>query len=600
MKEKKRKKVSAESLKKAKNFLFFLRPYSLTYGIGFIFLIGSSSVSIAIPYLLGKILGMDPQAAGDGTWNWFDPESLYGVLSMIGLALPIQALFSFFRIYCFSIVTQNTLRDLRVKAYSALVGAPITFFDQNKVGELTSRVGTDLTLLQETLTTTIAEFIRQFIIIGIALTLVIYTSPALALTMLLVIPFVALSAVFFGKFIRKLSKQTQDEAAKSNGILEESLASIKSLKSFTNEWYEIARYGKATEAIRKVALKTAIWRGVFVAFILIVMFGSVVFIIWRGIELVKLGPENGGISSESFFQFIMMTVMIGASIGAVPDLLTKIQNAIGSTENLMDLINGDQEKINKTSAVTAIQLKGDITFEKVSFSYPSRPEVKVLDELSFEAKAGEQIAIVGSSGGGKSTIANLILQFYKIDGGNIYFDGKPASNYDLSALRAEMAYVPQEIILLGGTIEENIRYGKPDATFEEIKAAARKANALQFIDEFPDGFETLVGDRGIQLSGGQRQRVAIARAILKNPSILILDEATSALDSSSETLVQEAINELMKGRTSIVIAHRLSTLKNADQIIVLDNGKIIESGSHEELVGKPEGAFNKLKQLQEH
>ena len=599
MKEKRRKKVSAESLKKAKNFLFFLRPYSITYGVGFVFLIGSSVVSISIPYLLGKILGMDPKMAGED-WQWFDMNSLYGVLSIIGLALPLQAIFSFFRIYFFSVVTQNTLRDLRVKAYSALIGSPISFFDQNKVGELTSRVSADLSLLQETLTTTIAEFIRQFIIIGIALVLVIYTSPALALTMLLVIPFVALFAVFFGKFIRKLSKQTQDEAAKSNGILEESLSSIKSLKSFTNEWYEIARYGKATEAIRNIALKTAIWRGVFVAFILVVMFGSVVFIIWRGIELVKLGPENGGITSESFFEFIMMTVMIGASIGAIPDLLTKIQNAIGSTENLMDLINGEQENVAKDGPRQALKLKGNITLKEISFSYPSRKEVNVLHDLSFEVKAGEQIAIVGSSGGGKSTIANLILQFYKLDSGEILFDGKSADSYDLSSLRAEMAYVPQEIILLGGTIEENIRFGKPSATLSEIKEAAKQANALDFINEFPDGFYTIVGDRGIQLSGGQRQRIAIARAILKNPSILILDEATSALDTNSEVLVQDALNLLMKGRTSIVIAHRLSTLKNSDRIIVLKGGKIIESGTHDELSAQSGGAFAQLKQLQAH
>jgi len=598
-KRSKREKLKPETIKKAKSFLVFIAPYKGTYTIGFIFLLGSSLVSIAIPYLLGKILGMDPKLSDDN-WKWFDINSLYGVLSIIGVALPLQAFFSFFRVYLFSVVTQNTLRDLRERAFEALIKSPLSYFDQNKSGELSSRIATDITLVRETLTTTIAEFIRQIITIILALVLVIYTSPRLALTMVLVIPLVALLAVFFGKFIKSLAKQTQDKSAESNNVLEEALTSIKSLKAFTNEYFETKRYGMAVGEIRKIALKAAIWRGLFIGFILIIIFGSVVFIIWRGIELVKLGPSNGGIDNESFFQFIMMTVLLGASVGSVPELLSKIQNSMGATENLMDIINNPTEEIDiKNSKYSGKKLNGNISFKGVQFTYPSRKDVQVLKNVSFEIKEGEQLAIVGASGGGKSTIANLILQFYPIDGGEIIFDGLKADQFTLNELRAQMAYVPQEIILLGGTIKENILYGKPNATDAEVIEASEQANAHDFITEFPDGFKTLVGDRGIQLSGGQRQRIAIARAILRNPAILILDEATSALDSESETLVQNALNKVMENRTSIVIAHRLSTIKNADKVIVIEHGEIIEQGTPEDLAAIKGGHFSKLKSFQE-
>lgn len=593
--EGKRKKLQPETIKKAKNFLAFLKPYTLTYSIGFVFLILSSLVSISIPYLLGKLLGMDPKGVNNG-WNWFDYSSIYGVLSILCVALPIQAILSFFRIYLFSVVTQKTLKDIRVKAFNQLIKAPLSFFDQNKTGELSSRIATDINLIQETLTTTLAEFLRQIITIVIALSLVIYASPQLSLTMITVIPVVALLAVFFGKFIRNLSKKTQDEAAVSNQILEESLISIKSLKAFTNEFFESLRYKKSAEKIENIALKAALWRGLFVGFVLIILFGSVVFIIWRGIELVNLGPENGGINSESFFQFIMMTVMIGASIGSVPELLSKIQNAFGATESLMDIINHETENVN--SKQEGIVLKGEIQFEKINFSYPTRPDIKVLKDFSMHVAPGEQLAVVGASGGGKSTFANLILQFYTPESGTISFDGKASSSFSLSDLRSQMALVPQEVILLSGTIEENIRYGKPDATLDEIITAAKEANAFEFIGSFPDGFNTVVGDRGIQLSGGQRQRIAIARAILRNPSILILDEATSALDSESEALVQEALNKLMLNRTSIVIAHRLSTIKNADKVLVLEHGTIVEYGAPNDLLQNENGVFKRLKDIQ--
>lgn len=593
----KEKKLSKASYKKAKSFLVFLKPYWWIYGIGFIFLVGSSSVSIALPVLLGKLLGMN-KTETSVDWVFGSTDTIYGILTLLAVLLPGQAIFSFCRIYFFGVVTQNTLRDLRKKAFEKLIQSPISYFDQNKVGELTSRIATDTNMVQETLSTTIAELFRQIFIVVVALFLIISASPSLALTMLGVIPVAAISAMLFGKFIKKLSKKAQDEAAASNNILEEALSGIKSLKAYTNELFEINKYNTAVQSIRNISLKSAIWRGAFVGFILTIMFGAIVFIIWRGIELVKLGPENGGIANEDFFQFIMLTVMLGVSIGSVPDLIGKIQNSIGATENLMNIIDNENELSGTRIQQSTIKMHGDIAFENVEFAYPSRKEVEVLKKVSFKVPSGEQLAIVGGSGSGKSTIANLLLQFYPITKGDIKYDGKSFKEYDLIDIRKNIAFVPQEVFLLGGTIEENIRYGMEDVSMNDIKTAAKKANALDFIEGFPQGFDTIVGDRGIQLSGGQRQRIAIARAILKDPAILILDEATSALDSESESLVQEALEKLMNGRTSIVIAHRLSTIKNANKIIVLENGEIVESGTHQELLSTPSGRYQQLATLQ--
>lgn len=410
-----------------------------------------------------------------------------------------------------------------------------------------------------------------------------------------VIPVAAITAVIFGKFIKKISRSAQDETAQSNSILEEALVGIKSLKSYANEFIELKKYSIAVSNVKRFNMKAAVWRGMFVAFIVTIMVGAVVFIIWQGIEMT----QSGEIHEKEFFQFILFTVMLGTSIGSLPDLFAKIQKSIGATEHLMTIIQQETEDIDTSKPVSTERiLKGDISLQNLQFAYPSRKEVQILNGLSLDIKAGEQVALVGSSGSGKSTIASLLLQFYKLDAGSITFDGKNSTDYAINELRSQMAFVPQEVILLGGSIEENIRYGKPNASHEEVVAAAKKANALDFIEGFPEKFDTIVGDRGIQLSGGQRQRIAIARAILRDPAILILDEATSALDSESEVAVQDALNKLMEGRTSVVIAHRLSTIKKANSIVVLDHGKIVEQGTHEELAKIENGVYHKLSDLQ--
>ncbi|MBT6438766.1 MAG: ATP-binding cassette domain-containing protein, partial [Flavobacteriales bacterium] len=503
-----------------------------------------------------------------------------------------NAIFSFFRVYLFSIVTEKSLQDLRNAAFKQLIFSPISFYDKNKVGELSSRIATDINLLQELLMTTIAEFIRQWITVIISVVFIAYVSLKLSGIMLATVPLVAILAVIFGKKIKKLSKQAQDASADSNTILQETLMGIKNVKSFANEAFEIIRFNTTTESIKNLSIRGAIFRGLFAAFIIIGMFGAVTIVIWQGVNMTNTGE----LQMHDFIRFILFTIFLGASFGGISSMFGTIQKAIGATERLMDLLDETNETQENEAEFKRI-LKGDVVFQDINFHYETRPDINVINNLNFEIKEGQTTAIVGPSGAGKSTISSLLLRFYEPTKGSILFDNIPSSDFNRRELRSQMAIVPQEVLLFGGTIKENIAYGNPKASFEEIENAAKQANAHNFITEFPEGFKTTVGDRGIQLSGGQKQRIAIARAVLKNPKILILDEATSSLDSESEKLVQDALEKLMIGRTSFVIAHRLSTIKNADKILVVDKGAIVESGTHQELSNN-EGIYAKLSSIQ--
>ena len=513
-------------------------------------------------------------------------------MALLGIFF-LNAVFSFFRIYLFAIVTQKTLASLRQATYYQLIRLKMTFYSERRIGELTSRISSDISLLQETLTTTIAEFLRQIIIIVIGLVLLGFISIKLTLLMLALVPAVVLIAIIWGRKIKRYSKEAQDEVAASNVIVEETLQAIHTVKSFVNERFEYLRYQKKTNEVITISLKGAMWRGAFASFLIFCLFGSIVAVIWYGVLLIQEGQMTFG----DLLTFILYSVFVGASIGGIADLYAKLQKAIGATENLLEIFDEEREDENNAQNAETVE-EGAIEFDNVHFAYPSRPEIQVIKGLSFKVDRAQQIAIVGPSGAGKSTLTALLLRFYDCDTGGIKVDGKAISEYPLDNLRNAMAIVPQEVILFGGTILENIQYGNPEATEEEVLTAAQKANALEFIKSFPEGMNTLVGERGIQLSGGQRQRIAIARAILKDPKILILDEATSSLDSQSESLVQEALEVLMRGRTSIVIAHRLSTIQKADQILVLKDGQLIEKGTDSELSQKNEGLYRELKALQ--
>jgi ABC-type multidrug transport system fused ATPase/permease subunit len=595
-KNKSKIKLTRESYVKARGIFNYLKPYMASYVIGWIFLVLSSSIGLIFPYLMGKLLGGTSGMVSNSadTIKLIALDNINSVAIALFVLFGFQAIFSFFRVVIFTNVTENALRDLRNDAFSRLIYMPIDFFNRNKVGELTSRMSSDITQVQETMKTTIAEFFRQIVIVAGSIVFLLFISWKLALIMLGTVPVMAIIAVFFGRFIRRLSKEAQDHSATSNSIVEEALTGISNVKSFTNELFILSKYKRSSQEIRDLNVKSGIWRGIFVSFIIFCLFGAIVFIIWQGL-LMTQGPTPE-LSGEGFFQFIMFTMMMGASVGSIPELYAGIQKAVGATENLMNIIHEKGEKeLNKGEKKPTIS--GNVRFDHVSFTYPQRTDVEVLKNVSFEAKRNETIALVGSSGSGKSTIASLILHFYPIFKGAVYFDETNAEEIETEHLRKHMAIVPQEVILFAGSIRENILFGNPDASEDQIIEAAKKANAWEFISSFPDGLETEVGDRGIQLSGGQKQRIAIARAIIKDPTILILDEATSALDSASEKLVQEALDNLMEGRTSFVIAHRLSTIRNADRILVVQNGEIVESGNHEDLV-RSGGAYSKLVSMQ--
>lgn len=595
--EKKEKiKLTKEGIQKAKGIFRYLKPYRFSFAIGWIFLIISTTTGLIFPLLLGQLLGSAGETPTTSeAVGMINLNNINSVAAALFILFIIQSVSSYFRIVIFTNVTENTLRDVRYDAFSRLIYMPMDFFNQNKVGELTSRLSSDVAQLQETLRTTIAEFFRQIVIIVGSVFFLGFISIKLALIMLATVPVMAIVAVFFGRFIKKLSVKAQDETASSTVIIEENLTGISNVKAFTNEALALFKYKKSVDEIKKLNVKSGLWRGLFVSFIVFCLFGAIVFIIWQGL-LMTQGP-NPELSNKDFYSFIMLTVMMGASIGSLPELYANIQKTVGATERLMNIIQtpGEKEILQGKQKPT---ITGKIAFKNVRFHYPQRPDIEVLKSIDLEAAPNETIALVGSSGAGKSTIASLLLRFFELSQGKIEFDGVENSAIDIEHLRANIALVPQEVILFAGTIYENIAYGKPTATKEEVQEAARKANALEFIQSFPEQFETQVGDRGIQLSGGQKQRIAIARALLKDPTILILDEATSALDSESEKLVQEALETLMKGRTSFVIAHRLSTIRNADKIYVIENGQVAEEGTHQDLIAIEGGIYANLVDLQ--
>ncbi len=580
-------KINKSGIKSALRLYKYIKPYRGQYFLGVFFLLGSSLASLAFPKLLGDLVN-----TGNSTTLG---QSLNQTAILIALVLVLQATFAYFRIVLFVNVTEKSLAALRQATYRHLIKLPLQFFERRRVGELNSRISADVILLQDTMTTTLADFIRQIIVITGGIILLGIISIKLTAFMLITLPPTMIAARFFGKFIRKFSKDVQTKLADSNTIIEETLQGIQSVKAFTNEYVEIARYKKKTLEIADLGMTRGKYRGAFTSFIILGLFGAIAAMVWQGSRLLQAGEMQAG----DLFSFVIYSVFVGGTISGLATVYANIQKFIGATEDLFKIYDETPEDIQNISEIDPIyRMQGKISLKDLNFAYPSRREQAVLNHINLEIESNKMIALVGHSGAGKSTLASLLLMLHRPPQNSLFFDQLDSYDYPLSALRSQISLVPQDIFLFGGSISENIAYGKPGASEEEIYQAAKKANALEFIDRFPERFDTIVGERGTQLSGGQRQRIAIARAILKDPKILILDEATSSLDSESEQLVQEALEKLMKGRTSIVIAHRLSTVRNADEIIVMEQGEIVEQGTHDTLMMIPDGKYNKLIQLQ--
>lgn len=599
-------KISRENLKQALVLFSYLKPYKAKFILSMLFIALSAFTTSLFPLFLGKMIdAAAPGASASPMGNSADIGAALGLknihwslnttLLLIFLQLTIQTVFSFMRIYLLTEVGERSLADMRKDVYSRLLSMPMSYFTEKRVGELSSRISSDLSQIQDAISFTLAEFLRGIFTLVIGLGFIFWISSKLALVMLAIVPVIAVLAVVFGMRIRKLARKAQDQLADSGTIVQETFQGISIVKAFTREAYEIARYVKSIYGVVDTAISNARYRGAFVSFMIFSVFGSIAFVMWYGANMIKVGELTIG----DLTTFVIFSMFVGATFAGFADMFSQLQKTLGATQSIREILRSEGEPVTleEVNVNPSYALHGQVQFNEVAFSYPSRSDVQVLRNVSLNAANGEVIAVVGPSGAGKSTLVSLLLRFYEPQAGTISFDGRDAQSFPLSQLRRQMAYVPQDVILFGGSIRENIAYGNPQASEAEIENAALKANAHEFISKFPEGYDTIVGERGIKLSGGQRQRIAIARAILKNPAILILDEATSSLDSESEQLVQEALDNLMQNRTSFVIAHRLSTIRHANKIVVIDKGTVAEMGTHEELMTRS-GIYRKLNEMQ--
>ncbi|GHC67136.1 ABC transporter ATP-binding protein [Roseibacillus persicicus] len=595
MRKRKAKSGESEKGKSGKKlpvmgFYSYLGNYKSTFYPALVALFITAGLSLAFPFFLSQLIG----GVKFGEAEMLDVERVTEginrtVLTLIAV-LALQAFVSYWRVRGFIKAGESALNDIRREVFSHLVHLPMNFYEKSRAGELSGRVAADLSVLRETLLTTVPQMIRQTVILIGGLVFIFVTSWKLALFMLAIIPVVVLAVAFFGRKVRGYSKSAQDSLAASSIVIEESTQGISEVKSFRNETFEENRYEESLSEYLSVVLKGAKARAAFIAFIIFVLFGTISVVAWFGAGMLA----RAEITQQGFVAFILFSVFVGASLGSFPEIVSQVQKANGATERLREILD---EKPEDEGGSESHEVEGRLAAKEIRFAYPSRPDVEVIKGLSFDVAAGEKVAFVGPSGGGKSTLFALLQRFHEVTGGELSLDGKLLTDWSLEDLRSAIAVVPQDVHLFGGTIAENIAYGKPGASQEEIEHAAREANAADFIEGFPEKYEAVVGPRGMRLSGGQRQRIAIARAILADPKILMLDEATSALDSESERLVQEALEKLMQGRTSLIIAHRLGTVRTCDRIHVLSGGQIVESGSHDELLAA-NGTYRLLAETQ--
>ncbi len=596
--------VNRETLGELWHLFAYLRPYRGRFFAAWTCLLISSAMALTIPYFGGRLIDGAQRSLAAGESAAADFGGLNTIALSLFVVVAIRATCNYLQSLWGTEVGERTMADLRRDTFNRIIHLPMSFFAQRRVGELTSRIAADLSQIQGTLTGSIPQFLGQLVTLLGGIALISLTSGKLTIIVLLMIPLLVFSAMMFGRKARKLSRDSQDRLADTAVVVEESLQGIATVKAFAREEFEGERYAGGMRVLIEAAMRSARHMAMFGGFMTFAGMGSMIIVLWYGCRLIQTGELTVG----NMTQFMMYAMFVGGAAGQFARLYGDLQRMLGATQRVRELLKEPTEPGCEFESLRAAQsektthslprVNGDVSFEEVEFAYPSRKEVTVLNGLTLTASAGQRVALVGPSGSGKSTIVSLLMRFYDPDSGRVIIDGKDARDYPLRPLREQMAIVPQDVLLFGGTIAENIAYGRQGATQAEIEDAARQANAHDFISGFPEGYQTVVGERGVKLSGGQRQRVAIARAVLRDPAILILDEATSSLDSESESLVQQALESLMEGRTSIIIAHRLSTIRRADCIYVIREGTVVEAGTHEELLGQSEGLYRSLSELQ--
>ncbi len=564
--------------------LALARPQLGLLSVATVALLVATGMSLAFPWMVGQLVDLVSKGSDLAPINQA-AMLLFGVF-------VVQSAFAAVRAWSFTLAGERVVAQLRKDLFSAIVEQEMAFFDESRTGELTNRLASDTTVLQNAVTVNVSMALR-YVVGGVGgVVLLVWMSPALTGITLVVVPVVVFGGAVYGRWVRTLSRKIQDALARSTSVAEEAISGIRTVRAFGNEAGEQERYGQAVDDSYRLSSTAALAYGGFQGLGGLAGYGALTLVVWYGARMVVAEELSLG----ELTSFLLYSLSVAFSLGALAGLYGDLMRALGASERVFDLLHRSKG-IEAGGGEPVGRLTGAIRFEDVRFAYPTRPEVAVIDGITLDVAPGDVVALVGPSGAGKSTISSLLLRFYDPQSGRVLVDGMPLPTLNTVSLRRAIGVVAQEPILFAATIAENLRYGRPGASDAEVREAAKAANALDFIEAFPQGFETLVGERGVRLSGGQKQRVAIARALLKDPGILVLDEATSALDAENEHLVKEALERLMRGRTTLVIAHRLSTIRGADRVVVMQGGRIAETGKHDDLMAA-NGLYRRLVERQ--